>query len=414
MKKSLGNLVLETRESLGLDRATVAAKCGIHASTLRDIETGRIARPPRERLELLAKALKLSVSELESACEEKQTFDSQVRTAREAKGLSLAEVAEKAGINPSTLSDIETGRIKSPSKGKLHRLSKVLGVSLTAFLASLGLAFNPTPAFAYCEQNPLVAVETKEKTLYVASFGGGTDSTAMIVDWVNSGKSLDLVLFADTGAELPSTYAFVELFDAWLKNHGQPGVTVVHYVNRNGERWTLEQECVTKKMLPSLAYGYKKCSLKHKRSPQDKFCNHWEPARALWKEGYRVTKLIGYNANETRRALKTDETEKKYTYRYPLMERGIGKEDCKTIILSAGLPLPGKSACYFCPARKKTEIVELREKNPELFQKALALEDNARPNLKKVAGLGRYFSWHDLERIDDTCSVDCPCGCFDG
>ncbi len=43
---------------------------------------------------------------------------------------------------------------------------------------------------------------------------------------------------------------------------------------RNGKRLTLEDECLQSCSLPSIAYGFKRCSLKHKIGPQEKFCNH--------------------------------------------------------------------------------------------------------------------------------------------
>ena len=35
------------------------------------------------------------------------------------------------------------------------------------------------------------------------------------------------------------------------------------------------------------------------------------------------------------------------------------------------------------------EIIHLRDHHPDLFRRAIALEDNARPNLKTVQGLGQ-------------------------
>jgi hypothetical protein len=73
-----------------------------------------------------------------------------------------------------------------------------------------------------------------------------------------------------------------------------------------------------------------------------------------------------------------------------------------------GLPVPMKSSCWFCPASKKHEIVWLREHHPELLERALAIEENARPNLTSVVGLGRSFSWADfLDDLDDTPLFDC-------
>ena len=62
---------------------------------------------------------------------------------------------------------------------------------------------------------------------------------------------------------------------------------------------------------------------------------------------------------------------------------------------AAGLPQPGKSSCFFCPSMRAEEIIDLRERYPDLFRRALALEDNARANLKTVRGLGRNYSWKE-------------------
>ena len=39
--------------------------------------------------------------------------------------------------------------------------------------------------------------------------------------------------------------------------------------------------------------------------------------------------------------------------------------------------------------------INLREQYPDLFRRALALEDNARQTLKTVKGLGRNYSWRE-------------------
>jgi hypothetical protein len=75
------------------------------------------------------------------------------------------------------------------------------------------------------------------------------------------------------------------------------------------------------------------------------------------------------------------------------MEWGYDRERCQQIIAAVGLPIPVKSACFFCPAMKKAEIVWLQEHHPDLLARALAIERNARPNLTSVKGLGRSFSW---------------------
>lgn len=54
----------------------------------------------------------------------------------------------------------------------------------------------------------------------VVSFGGGTNSTAMIIGMYLHKIPIDLILFADTGGEQPHTYEFIETFNGWLEKHG--------------------------------------------------------------------------------------------------------------------------------------------------------------------------------------------------
>ena len=160
----------------------------------------------------------------------------------------------------------------------------------------------------------------------VVSFGGGTNSAAMIIGMYLREIPIDLILFADTGGERRHTYDFIEKFDAWLTARGLPEVTFVQYHTKDGERLTLEQECLKSGTLPSIAYGFKKCSLKHKIGTQEKFCNHDERCKAIWKAGGKVDKYIGYDAGETRRiqhAMPADEANQKYKNHYPLYSWGV-------------------------------------------------------------------------------------------
>ena len=255
---------------------------------------------------------------------------------------------------------------------------------------------------------------TAKRLPVVASYGGGTNSTAMLIGMVDRREPCDLILFADTGGEKPHTYEHNERFSAWLVEHGMPPITVVR---KGGKPETLEENCLRMKMLPSIAYGFKGCSHKYKIEPQDSFCNNNSVCRATWDAGNKVVKLIGFDMDEPHRAQIPED--KKYRYRYPLIEWGWGREECVQAIERAGLPLPGKSACFFCPSSKKVEIKVLRRMYPDLAARAVALERNA--ELTEVKGLGRSFAWGDLYEAEDRqtdlfgeTTIQQECMCYDG
>ena len=253
--------------------------------------------------------------------------------------------------------------------------------------------------------------------MIVASFGGGVNSTAMLIGMHERGERVDLILFADTGGEKPHTYRHVHNFTNWLLDHGMPGIVTVKRTNAAQQPRNLEQDCMDGKMLPSIAYGFKACSIKYKRDPQDKFCNNYQPCKDAWTRQEPVVKLIGYDMDEPHRARIPEDA--KYTYRYPLIEWNWGREECVSAINRAGLKQPGKSACFFCPSSKKQEIMELRKVYPILAQRAVAMERNA--ELTAVKGLGRSFAWGDLYEADDRQAkmfpetpIDQECECYEG
>lgn len=252
----------------------------------------------------------------------------------------------------------------------------------------------------------------------IASYGAGTNSTAFLIEMVRLGERVDAICFADTGGERPGTYAYIELFSAWLVARGYPAITIL---KKGGRQETLEENCLRLSMLPSLSYGFKGCSHKYKIEPQEKFANNWAPAKAAWKAGVKVTKLIGYDMDEPHRAAIPED--KKYTYRYPLLEWQWGRDECVEAIHAAGLPQPGKSACFFCPSSTKPEILALKREHPDLLERALSLEAKAKDsgNLKTVNGLGRRLNWGDFiiatdagNALDSAFQSPVPCGCYDG
>ncbi len=304
------------------------------------------------------------------------------------------------------------------------------------------------------------------------SFGGGADGTALLFEMRNRDMRPDLIQFADTGnwdAEKPETYTHVERMNDWTKKTW--GLEII-IVRNDGMYGTLERNCLEKKMLPSVAYGFKSCSDKYKRRPQEKYCKTWPPAVEYWAKGClkcglaknasihqigidddhhayeppKVLKIIGFNADEWHRVKNIEHP--LYEVRYLLVEFGIGRRRVEEICFENLGYVPIKSACRFCPSSKKSEVIWLAKHHPDLFQRCIEMEQNVDYNSKAVqvecsecdgegcqfceqrgwhmipgntvVGLGRHWTWEEIVRADaDQFKLfpeapDVACMCFDG
>lgn len=250
------------------------------------------------------------------------------------------------------------------------------------------------------------------------SYGAGVNSVAMLCGYKERGIRPTVILHADPGAEKPETYAHMELVQAWLRSIGWPPIISVSVGdNPTAVAKTLEASCLKNETLPSIAYGFKTCSQRWKADPQRKFFNNWAEGLEVIAAGGKIIQAIGYDAGEKHRTLIPDA---KTTFVFPLREWGWGREECIAAIQRAGLPVPMKSSCFFCPSSKKAEILWLRRNHPDLFERAVAIERNAAKKNTSVKGLGRDWSWESVVAADEAQLkmfsevLEIPCGCFDG
>lgn len=246
----------------------------------------------------------------------------------------------------------------------------------------------------------------------VATFGAGVNGTAMLIEAARRGISLDAILFADTKAETGATQRHLVNFNEWLIARGYPSITVV-----TNQTTTLEADCLKRQALPAVAYGFKTCSLRFKKEPQDKWLAAWPLALDAWARGERVEKWMGFDYGEPQRARNFSDA--KFYQRYPLIEWELDRDDCAAICRETLGYEPDKSACFFCPNRKKHEIKKLAREEPCLFERAVAIERNA--ELVTIKGLGRRFSWEQYVNTDkaqdflfEELEYDEPCECYDG
>jgi hypothetical protein len=280
-------------------------------------------------------------------------------------------------------------------------------------------------------------------------YGGGVDSTALLIALHDAGLRPEVITFANVGnpdgsdGEKPETLEHVRWTDSVLARWGWPAVSWVRHNTLASTPYTsLAGNCVTNETLPSLAFGMHSCSVKWKIEPQQQFLMgvksgpNKRPAHPLWLEtqaaGERIVVLIGYDSGkaDVRRSKNLAESDAHFDYAYPLQLIGWVRSDCVAAIINdpdfGQGHVPIKSACYFCPASKPWELFWLAAHHPELFNKALAMERGALvghhsrfdkvefgadwedlvrnadrfPSSNTTVGLGRKFAWNHWARIN--------------
>lgn len=284
-----------------------------------------------------------------------------------------------------------------------------------------------------------------DKSQFLAvSWGGGTNSTAMLCGMVERGVKPDLVMFADTGSEMPQTYEHLAMMQAQVQAWWGIELRVVRKL-RVGQFEGLEGECLRGNKLPALAYGSRACSVKYKHEPQNRLlCQLLKAQGKTWPRMPKAKKLklleltplawsqinapsprvsvraIGFDAGEAHRNKPSPDPWADNWY--PLMEWNWRRVDCIATIKRHGLPQPGKSACFFCPASKPGEVLRMRDEQPELLARALEIERRAQIGVnRQVRGLGAennlWANWlaQDAAQMNflDIQPVHAPCGCMD-
>jgi len=203
--------------------------------------------------------------------------------------------------------------------------------------------------------------------LTVVSYGGGIQSTALVVLAMRECWTVDEIVHVDLmGAESPATREYVALFRDWLRREygrditiierdlygdmlARPGFTPVPWHGKRG-RFMLSRQCTRQyKVQPLTRYLYD-------RYPGD--C---------------IRLMLGISVDEYHRM--RDSSAARIEHVYPLVDLRLTRWQCREIVERAGLAAPSKSSCWFCPYRSSASQWALVRRYPYLRAMARALED---------------------------------------
>lgn len=195
-----------------------------------------------------------------------------------------------------------------------------------------------------------------EPTRHICGISGGKDSSALAVYMRDTVPDMEY-FFCDTGAELPETYEYLTRLEVIL---GKP----IERLNaaRGFDHWFE----VFRGALPS---------------PQMRWCTKNMKIKPIeeWIGDDPAISYVAIRADESNRKGYVS-TKPNIEARFPFVEDGITHDDVLRILADAGIGLPDyyewrtRSGCYFCFYQRKAEWIGLAERHPELFDRAVAIE----------------------------------------
>ena len=191
---------------------------------------------------------------------------------------------------------------------------------------------------------------------HICGISGGKDSSALAVYMRERIPDMEY-FFCDTGAELPETYAYLAKLEVVL---GKP------IARLNSTRGFDHYFEVFRGTLPS---------------PQMRWCTTLLKIKPLeeWIGDEEVVSYVAIRADESNRKGYIS-TKPNIRTEFPFVDDGIDHAGVIRILEDSGLNLPDyykwrtRSGCYFCFFQRKVEWVGLSEHHPELFKRAVAIE----------------------------------------
>lgn len=214
--------------------------------------------------------------------------------------------------------------------------------------------------------------------LRTVSYGGGVQSTALLVLAAEGALNFRTFLFANVGerSEHPDTLRYVrEVAMPYAAKHG---IRLVE-LRREKRDGTVED------LRDRLDRGRTAIPVRRTKDgpPMSRSCTADFKTRVIakWLKQRGATEdnpalvAIGISVDEIERAKPgIDPREPTQRRTYPLLDSRLTRSDCRTIIDLGGLPIPPKSACFFCPFHDGDAWATLRRTTPHLFAEAVAIE----------------------------------------
>lgn len=217
-----------------------------------------------------------------------------------------------------------------------------------------------------------------KQKLYVASFSGGKDSTAMVLKLIQEKWPLDIILFCDTGLEFPGMYKHIDQVE---KDCGMK-------ITRVKSQYDFDYLLTEHKHIRGVRSNNIKI-LKGFGWPisRMRWCTGWlkdEPIRKYFKSikgDYEVIQYIGVAADETKRLERARHQARNKIF--PLVEWNMTEADCLKFCIDRGYTWDGlydqfkRVSCWCCSLQPLESLRTLYFEYPELWKKMDQLDEQS-------------------------------------
>lgn len=240
-------------------------------------------------------------------------------------------------------------------------------------------------------------------TLRCFSYGGGVQSTAALVLAAQGKIDFPIFLFSNVGddSEHPDTLRYVR--EVAMPYAAAQGIELheLRHMRRDGEEETLYRKLTR----PGSRSNGIPIYLEGSGAPGQRSCTDQFKIRriAVWQRRNGATKTnpavcgLGISIDEFQR-MRTDSGVATQVLEYPLIDLRLTRQDCVNIISRAGLPIPPKSSCWFCPFHRIPAWQKLKRETPELFDRAIALEQTLSER-SEMLGRGKVYLTRKMQPL---------------
>lgn len=238
---------------------------------------------------------------------------------------------------------------------------------------------------------------------HIISLGAGVQSSTMAL-MAAHGEIMpmpDGAIFADTKAEPQSVYIWLnwlerELpFPVYRVTKGSlADVSTTIRTSRNNRLYTNGQPPA----FMMLRRGDKPGILKRQCTGDFKINVIQREIRRL-REKQNVIQWIGISRDEAHRMKPARLSY--IEHRWPLIEIGMTRNDCLDWMEINGYNRPPRSSCVFCPYHSDTEWQNLKDNEPDEFQKAVEYERKLQLSLMQTRLTGVPYLHRSCSSLDD-------------